>query len=211
METPKNLLNNQQEKQAPKQINLGNAWNTPKLPTPAPKKFWTSMIFIVAIALVVVLVILYVASNKKQKAPVENVTQTESTEVSNKGNLENSALSVSKRVVAEPVSVSGSNDIAANDQKAGDKVEVTMVTLSVPGWVAIQEDKDGGLGNVLGASRFDPGIHLGEIELLRGTVSGGVYHAVLYQDNGDKQFDMSTDAPIKNPEGKIIEAKFKAE
>jgi hypothetical protein len=111
------------------------------------------------------------------------------------------------KVRKEPVSVSGTNAIAANDQKAGTTAEVTMVTLSVPGWVAIHEDKNGELGNVLGAARFEPGIHLGEVELLRGTVAGAKYHAVLYEDTGSRGFDTSEDAPIKNDKG-LIEATF---
>ena len=85
-----------------------------------------------------------------------------------------------------------------------------MATLSVSGWVAIHEDRLGALGNILGAQRFEPGIHLGEVELLRPMTSGSTYHAVIYQDFGDHGFNTSDDAPIKNAEGKIIEAVFKA-
>lgn len=108
----------------------------------------------------------------------------------------------------EPITVPDTNAIAVDTQKAGDRVEVTMVTFSQTGWVAIHEDRDGKLGNVLGAARFEPGIHLGSVELLRPTESGKTYYAVLYADNGDRMFDLKTDAPMQTG-GTPIQVTFK--
>lgn len=101
-----------------------------------------------------------------------------------------------------------SNAISVDEQPAGSSVTVNMATFGVPGWVVIHEDKDGALGNIIGAARFDPGIHLGEVPLLRNTVSGGMYHAVLYTDDGDREFNQATDAIIKDADGKSIESTF---
>ncbi len=109
------------------------------------------------------------------------------------------------------VSVSGTNAVAVDDQKAGDRVEVTMITLSKSGWVAIHEDINGTPGRILGARRYDPGIYLGEVDLLRPTIAGQTYHAILHLDDGDKQFDLTKDLPIKGEDGKIVEVSFKAQ
>ncbi|MDO8492536.1 MAG: hypothetical protein Q7S34_02785 [bacterium] len=212
METPKNLLGNEPVKQLPKEFKT--PVNMPIRPvSTGPKKSSLSTTAKVVIAVVIVLLVSGLAywfsfAKKENSVPKETINNISTTENITSG-VTTSATT--PKVRAAPISVSGANAIATNDQLAGDTAEVTMITLSVPGWVAIHEDKNGLLGNILGAGRFDPGIHLGEIELLRGTVSGGTYHAVLYQDNGDRQFDSSTDAPIKNAEGRIIEATFKAE
>ncbi len=107
-----------------------------------------------------------------------------------------------------PVYIVGTNALAVNPQAAGNTVEVTMATFSEPGWVAIHEEEEGAFGRVLGAQRFEPGIHLGEVELLRPTVPGGIYAAVLYRDVGDSAFDLLTDPMLKGQDGKIIKTSF---
>ncbi len=107
-----------------------------------------------------------------------------------------------------PVFVSGINAVAVNPQPAGETVEITMATFSQTGWVAIHEEDHGALGKVLGAQRFEPGIHLGEVELLRPTLSGGTYIAVLYLDTSDSVFNLLIDPMIKDVSGNIITATF---
>ncbi len=111
---------------------------------------------------------------------------------------------------AEAVLVSGINAVEVNDQPAGDKVEVTMATLSKAGWVVIHEDDNGAAGKVLGARRYEPGIYLAEVELLRPTESGKMYYAMLHLDDGDKEFNLSNDGPIKGEDGRVVMDSFKA-
>lgn len=107
-----------------------------------------------------------------------------------------------------PVYLTGTNALAVNPQVAGNTVEVTMATFSEAGWVAIHEEEEGAFGRVLGAQRFEPGIHLGEVELLRPTAPGGMYAAVLYHDVEDSSFDLLVDPMLKGQDGKIIKASF---
>ena len=111
----------------------------------------------------------------------------------------------------EAILVSGTNAVEVNDQLAGDKVEVTMVTLSKAGWVVIHEDDNGASGKVLGARRYEPGIYLAEVELLRPTESGKMYYAMLHLDDGDKEFNLGKDAPIKGDDGIVVMDSFKAQ
>jgi hypothetical protein len=121
----------------------------------------------------------------------------------------NASSTVSMGVIA-PVTVAGTNAVAVEDQPAGNAVEVTMVTLSKTGWVVVQEDANGVPGRVLGAHRYEPGIHLGHIDLLRPTVAGKKYYVVLDLDNGDKTFDLHKDMPILGSDGKVAMASFMA-
>lgn len=100
------------------------------------------------------------------------------------------------------------NIVLVKDQSAGGSVFVSRVEVESSGWVAIHEDAGGQMGNVLGARRFDPGVHQGTVELLRGTEKGKMYYATLRRDNGDKEFGLDSDTPFKNNAGEIVFMRF---
>jgi len=106
--------------------------------------------------------------------------------------------------------VSSESSIVVKDQIAGLRVVIDSITLEGSGWVAVHEDVDGELGNILGAQRFDAGTYKGLVDLLRNTVEGGVYHAVLYSDDGDKVFDHKKDFLLTDENGNTIESEFNA-
>ncbi|HYF10651.1 MAG TPA: hypothetical protein VD967_03570 [Candidatus Paceibacterota bacterium] len=108
----------------------------------------------------------------------------------------------------EPVSVEG-DAIMVNDQPAGPIVEVTMLTLAEPGWVAVYEDRNGAPGNVLGAARFEEGMHLGEISLLRSTSPGRTYYLILHADTPSRDFDLKKNPPIIDASGASIRSTFR--
>mgnify|MGYP000854644763 CR=1 FL=1 len=208
METPKNLLNADQKKLLDSQKQL------------ASKSSGTGKLIVVfLIGAVVGAFGFWLSEGDSKKGSTEKVgdevemTST-STEVEGQASPvlknETSATLTAPSTRKEAVEVSGNNAIAADAQKAGTTATINMITLSVPGWVAIHEDRNGSLGNILGAARFEPGIHLGVVELLRPTIAGSKYHAVLYQDNGDRGFNTAEDAPIKDGSGKVIETVFEA-
>jgi hypothetical protein len=101
------------------------------------------------------------------------------------------------------------DSITVERQVPGDTVTVEQVTFSEAGWIAIHERTDDGeLGNVLGA-KWEPA---GEqqavsVPLLRGTEGAQEYSAVLYQDNGNKEFDLEGDAMITQ-NGEPVSARF---
>jgi hypothetical protein len=96
------------------------------------------------------------------------------------------------------------------DQKAGGEVYVAGVALSRPGWVAVREEQGGEGGRILGARWFPEGDHEGSVELLRNTTAGGRYHAYLFLDDGDKEFDPHKDVPITR-NGLLILTSFTAQ
>lgn len=105
----------------------------------------------------------------------------------------------------------GGNAIAVNDQASGSNVEVSFITLARDGWVVIHEERDGKPGNILGALRFNAGeSQKGVVELLRPTVEGKTYFAMIHLDDGDRQFDHTKDLPVTDQQGNVIMMRFVA-
>jgi hypothetical protein len=88
------------------------------------------------------------------------------------------------------------DSIIVRNQASGLIVVVEKAILEEDGWVVIHEGTVSHIGNALGAIRFDKGEFSGEVELLRATEVGVTYRAVLYRDNGDREFSLDTDFPF---------------
>src|SRR3989344_4018510 len=112
----------------------------------------------------------------------------------------------SSLMLAEP------NAVVVNKQKPGIEVNVTKVVFEKGGWVVVHEDDGSGKqGKILGAQLFEGGTwDNGKVELLRGTIEGGKYFAMLHADNGDRAFDPKLDAPIVGKTGSPIMMEFTA-
>ncbi len=96
------------------------------------------------------------------------------------------------------VSVEG---VSVSDQPAGSKVMVSSVKASEPVWVAIREEHNGGLGNILGAQKvFIENQKDITVELLRPTKTGSKYAAVLYREVGSPAFNYREDVLISGTE-----------
>ncbi len=97
--------------------------------------------------------------------------------------------------------------VTVKDQEAGSKVVIDSVEAKETLWVAVREEKDGKLGNILGARKAFAG--KGEnvsVELLRPTVSGGTYRVVVYRDVGASDFNYKEDVLVEGV-GAIFKAK----
>ena len=95
------------------------------------------------------------------------------------------------------------------DQSAGGVVYVSSLTFPKESWIAVREDNDGVMGNILGAYRYPIGEHTGAVELLRNTEPRQTYYAVIYIDDGDKKFDHKKDIPLVDSEGNTTAAIFR--
>lgn len=104
-----------------------------------------------------------------------------------------------------------STHITVEDQEAGSAVIVGSVTLSEDGWIVVHEENAGRIGNALGAKRKDAGTHQNTvIPLLRDTQQSIRYWIVLYSDDGDRQFNLSTDFPLRDEVNNPITSSFMA-
>ena len=108
--------------------------------------------------------------------------------------------------------LAGKNAVDAENQPAGSMVTLPLVVLNQMGWVVIHEDAGGKPGNALGATLVFAGERSGVlVELLRSTVKGRTYYAMLHNDDGDKVFDLKKDLPIADSTGAVIQISFVAE
>ncbi len=95
------------------------------------------------------------------------------------------------------------------DQSAGGVVYVSSLIFPKESWIAVREDNDGVMGNILGAYRYPIGEHTGAVELLRDTQPGQTYYVVIYIDDGDKDFDHKKDTLLIDNEGNATAAIFR--
>ena len=102
---------------------------------------------------------------------------------------------------------SGGEAISMQEQPAGSSATVASVTLTKPSWVAIK-DAD---SRVLGAAWFDASGRDLEAPLLRATKPGIIYYAVIFVDDGDKQFDLHKDSIVVDSTGNAINMSFLAQ
>lgn len=94
----------------------------------------------------------------------------------------------------ETAETAGNSSLIVADQAAGESVAVTFMDLPEGGWIAIKELSS---GRILGAGRFPYGATSGSVHLLRATVPGGSYEAIVYTDDGDKLFDHKKDVMVE--------------
>jgi hypothetical protein len=87
--------------------------------------------------------------------------------------------------------------VVVSDQEAGMQVVLGAVQVFEDSWIVVHEDRDGMPGNILGAQRFRMGDYPdgGTVDLLRGTVVGGTYYAMVHMDDGVGGFDHMLDLP----------------
>ena len=95
--------------------------------------------------------------------------------------------------------------VSVKDQAAGSAVAIDSMNLVKTGWVAIKDVK-----GILGAAWYPAGTTVGTVPLLRPTVAGGAYQAVIYVDDGDKKFDMYKDTLVMGTDGSPVAASFLA-
>lgn len=107
---------------------------------------------------------------------------------------------------------SNASNVIVTNQPYGSAVKVNAVSLESDGWIVVHEEKDGLITNALGAARRDSGLQKNiVIPLLRDTTQGARYWIVLYADNGDRQFDLKTDFPLRDSTNNPITTSFKAQ
>lgn len=104
--------------------------------------------------------------------------------------------------------LSKNTSIQVKNQPSGNTVLIDKVTIEEDGWVVIHEGTEGSIGNALGATRVDAGEHKVIVELLRATEPASMYRAVLYRDNGDREFSLDSDFPFIDSTGGPVVTMF---
>jgi len=106
-----------------------------------------------------------------------------------------------------PTITASTESIDVQDQGAGMSIQVKKASLVQIGWIAVRD----GNGRTLGAGRFEPGVHADvEVPLLRTTEAGQSYQALIYVDDGDKEFDLHKDILVTKDDGSVAGDIFSA-
>jgi len=103
------------------------------------------------------------------------------------------------------------NLISVKEQTEGVRVILDEVSVENLAWAVIHEEDTDKPGRILGAQLFDAGATKpGTVDLLRGTLAGRAYYAMLHSDNGDRAFNPKNDLPIADEQGNPVMMKFTA-
>ncbi len=147
----------------------------------------------VIVAIVVVSGIAWYVSQNKASAPESNDnsnTETQTKEEEFVGD-----------VVGDPQTADytpTSATVAVSTQVPGDSVTVDNAFLDKAGFVVIHEaNATGQPGNVVGSSGLLSAGAKQDLEISAPLKAGAKYIAMLYVDNGDKKFTVTTDTPVK--------------
>lgn len=104
---------------------------------------------------------------------------------------------------------SGMSAVVASTQAAGMVAVVSRADIEVMGWAVVYESRAGVPGNALGAARIEAGSHSAVVvPLLRGTTPSQTYFVVLHRDDGDKQFELRDDFPLRTTSGDPVMTTF---
>jgi hypothetical protein len=110
------------------------------------------------------------------------------------------------------VPVSGSVSLGVDNQAPGKSIFVKEILAPSAVWVVVVENNNGVRGNILGAGLFDTEDNAGLVKLLRGTVEGGSYYAVLYREDSTltegRSFDLENDTVLIDSAGGVVEVAF---
>lgn len=177
---------------APSNGNNNGNWEEPA----SPRRGRRLVVYVIIIVLVIFGVFWFLGYNRlaAPSPSANNTSETPSAPVSNN---------------AKPSSISAL--IKVSNQPAGGVVTINSVTLDEPAWIAVEEDRDGERGNVLGALWLPAGTHTAQsVDLLRFTAPDSKYYAVLRADAGDDhKFDTKDDESLTDDSGEPIMAAFR--
>jgi hypothetical protein len=96
------------------------------------------------------------------------------------------------------------------DQEAGTVVNVSGLVIAGKKWIGVYDDRSGAPGWIMGATRVHEGDTVAKVELLRTTVAGNTYYAVILNDDGDEVFNRLSDLPPLTSD-RVTIVRFKAQ
>ena len=163
------------------------------------------------IAIIVILGLFWVIGNREgDTEPLQE--DQEASEEREEADVEEE-VSEDEETIHEEEESEHEDVIEVLDQERGDSVFVSSMNLTDNRWIVIHEDREGELGNILGARLFTEDATEGEVGLLRNTEEGKDYHAVLYmvaerEEEVGRQFDTKRDVPLIKDGGEVKKVIF---
>ena len=151
--------------------------------------------------------------DKQEVSPADKSDKTTSDDMTANSKEDKKESSKDPKVPFDATPNNSSNSgysFSVVDQSAGGVAYISSLTFPKESWIAIRENRNGELGNILGASWYPAGTQTGVVKLLRNTKAGQTYYAVIYLDNdGDKDFNHEIDTLFVDNEGNTPAAIFR--
>lgn len=157
------------------------------------------------IGLVIGGILVYVFANPavdEDATPNRNVaeeSERDTDEVENENDDEEDENDRSTSTQSTSVEVTGEGSLSVNNQPAGNRVAINAVTFPTnEGWIGVRDYVNGQMTGLLGVARWnvEGGLTPNSVNLLRSTVKGNTYAVVFYKENGDRVFNLATDAQM---------------
>ncbi len=143
---------------------------------------------ILGIIVVAAVVYLFLNTGKKATAPVTN-DENSNTEIG--ANTEHPANV--NGAAQNPLNASTKNTLAISTQESGSQITIDNFYLEKPGFIVIHAITNDSPGTVVGTSGLLKA-GAGQDLTFKATLKPhSTYFALLYEDNGDKKFDITTD------------------
>ncbi len=163
-------------------------------------------IWIVSILIIIGLLFIF---NRGQETTTDDVI--DEIDVDENGSEIDNELS--EDVVETPIVISNGEEIDVLDQTAGEVVIINSISFPESRWVVIHEELDGKPGAILGARLFNQEQTEGQVNLLRDTVPGQSYYALVYhlaerEEEQGRVFDRNRDVPLIDESGEVLVFKF---
>lgn len=174
------------------------------------------MVVIVVISLIIGFVLGYGTSwlwNRHRSADLlENEAEMAENSEASTSPLVLAPATSAPNTISGTISTTSAGSITVANQPAGSQVFVSKAVFGDNGgWVSVQDDTNGVPGKILGAALFPAGSTAGEVPLLRATISGHTYFAVMRDNVGEYHlFNMQTDLPLTDSSGATVMAVFSA-
>ena len=145
----------------------------------------------------------------RKSLPVSDTLQEEKS--AQQQTQESSTPSSTSLTGESALNMNGASMLSVENQIAGSQVTIASLNVEKSVWVAIHEDNAGKPGNVLGAGHFAKVTMSAVVDLLRNTIVGHTYYAMIHIDDGDGKFDLKKDMPLTDSSGAMVMTKFTAE
>ena len=164
--------------------------------------------WIVGVACVVIIIGGAALLHKQNSSDSDYTTDTAtSTNATTTSNTAMHSSSTQADASTDPTVISSGETVTVSDQTAGPTVQIDSVQAQKSEWVAIKDTS----ARILGAGRFDKSATNVSVDLLRATIPGQTYQAVIYLDDGDHQFDFHKDMLVTGSDGAPVSSTFTAQ
>lgn len=169
--------------------------------TEANKK--TVISFVAGLLIGGLLVFIFSTPDSDKKA-MESTSMADTEEVANSGsadmdNNQEEVTSTPQSVVNLEVSSIDEGSITVEDQTSGNSVALGSVVYPTnQGWIGVRDYENRQMTGLLGVARWskEEGLSPVVVPLMRSTEAGKTYAVVFFNENGDKEFNLATDAQI---------------